>query len=317
MEKKNNIDEVTYNVDKVTDVPTSALKDGDTVTIGKEQSSSKIAQIPTPVSEGDIEPEAVITPQDNATIKYLSHVADEKTGEISQPFTIGDKNYQVGRGQLPSREIAMVVKCLDDNVVYTVEDFDRDIATPMKEMLEQQAMDEEAELSLKADTYENFKHFFVNKKTNEVRKFKSIAELVGTQKLDEEDYMGIKEFKRHMNEKMFGRRKKLGEEEVNTDIANQPERPDVTKAIEQMIMKIKPSVDRLTDPIEKIQFIVKLTGMLGVDQSKLITAIMKATTQSFDTNKPTTESKIITKNDLIESMTTKKVIKTIKIKDIK
>jgi hypothetical protein len=308
MEKKNNIDEIstdmtTYNKIKGTMSP----DERNNVTITGDK--------PEVMEEED----AVIEPKDDATIKYLSKIQNKDTGETSQPFTIDGKTYQMGRGHSPSTGEIQVVLCLEDNVVYTVEDFDRDIATPMKEMLEQQAMDEEAELSLKADTYENCKHFFVNKKTNEVRKFKSIVELVGAQKLDEEDYMGIKEFKRHMNEKMFGRRKKLGEEE-SADIANQQERPDVTKAIEQMVMKIKPSVDRLKEPIEKIQFIAKLTTMLGIDQSKmslLISTIKSELTQSFDTAKPTTEGKIITKNDLIESMTTKKVIKTIKIKDIK
>ena len=84
-----------------------------------------------------------------------------------------------------------------------------------------------------------------------------------------------------------------------------------------MLLKLKPDVARLKEPIEKIQFIAKLVIGLDIPEQKmslLIKTIKEEKAKSFNT---TTESKIITKNDLIESMTTKKVIKTIKIKDIK
>ena len=58
--------------------------------------------------------ENIIEPKDNATIKYLSNVKDINTGEISKPFTIADKNYQIVRGITPSREIVLGVFCHDE-----------------------------------------------------------------------------------------------------------------------------------------------------------------------------------------------------------
>jgi hypothetical protein len=36
--------------------------------------------------------------------KYLSNVTDASSGEVSKPFIISDKKYQMVRGITPSRE---------------------------------------------------------------------------------------------------------------------------------------------------------------------------------------------------------------------
>ena len=48
-----------------------------------------------------------ITPQDQATIKYLSNVKD-KDGNISKPFTIDGRKYQMVRGTTPEKKLLWV-----------------------------------------------------------------------------------------------------------------------------------------------------------------------------------------------------------------
>ena len=153
------------------------------------------------------EEDAVIEPQDQATIKYLSNVKDSNTGEISQPFTIADKNYQMIRGKASTGEIVMAVYCHDDvdengeNLIHSIEEFEQNIALPMKERLEMESIEEPMVSEPKHDTYEGRKHFLVKKGTNEVRSFSSIKEMLSSGKLDEEEYMGVSEFKKHMRVK--------------------------------------------------------------------------------------------------------------------
>ena len=312
---------------------------------------------PTPtistVTEEDdtLEPEAVITPQDPATIKYLSNVIDNKTGEISQPFTIGTQKYQMVRGIGADKQIVMAVFCHDEiddigeNIIHSIEDFERNVATPMREKLELECMGEPNLLGQDIqmipdkkvdteDTYEGYKHFLANKKTNEVRKFKSIKEMLSTNKLVDEEYMGVREFKQYTNERLFGKRKKineLGNEPVDAsqpttnDTSGVPEKinnqqilPDVKKVINQMVQKIKPYIDNLSDPKEKGQFIGVLVDMLHIGpefKNKLITMVKNIIDKTPQPQ--VAESKIITKKQLSESLKSNKVAKTIKVKDIK
>lgn len=354
MKTKNKITEVIVDVTKPEDVAVAkkGLTNTDKIVVGGKpndtsMTNTKSPQIPTPpvapLGESQ-EIDAVIEPKDAATIKYLSNVKDNETGETSQPFTIADKKYQMIRGILPSKEIVMAVYCFDDNdnegnnIIHSVEDFEKNIAGPMKEMMETPIKTEDPLWKYEHsqpepdDNYEGYKHYFVNKKTNEVRKFKSIRELVSNNKLDEEDYMGVKEFKQHMNEKLFGRRK----QKVREDDPMGGEKPDVTKAIEEMVIKIKPYIVKLNHPIEKIQFIVKLTEMIEIPSDRyqlLISEIKKMSNETFatapspnvstpipaapETASSISERKKISKKALIDSLTPKKVNKIIKIKDIK
>ena len=168
--KKNNLKEVSVNISADEYAKKKGLfTDKDTINIvGKEQK---------PTMGSVTEDDAVIEPQDQATIKYLSNVRDPETKEVSKPFTIADKNYQLIRGIDASNEIVNAVMCIDDNMIHTYEDFERDIALPMKERLEMQGANIQSSPDVQEssdDTYEGYKHYLVNKETNEVRKFKSI-----------------------------------------------------------------------------------------------------------------------------------------------
>jgi hypothetical protein len=153
--------------------------------------------------------DAVIEPQDQATIKYLSNVVDDKTGKISEPFNIGDKNYRMVRGIKPNREVVLSVMCLEDKNIYEVEQFEKEIALPMKEMLERENtqhvakddIDEIKEMGLS-----EYKHYVVNEKNNSFKKFKTIQELVKNGLSDEEKYMNLREFKKFYEGKVFGKK---------------------------------------------------------------------------------------------------------------
>jgi hypothetical protein len=237
------------------------------------------------------------------------------------------------RGQLPSKEVVMAVFCHDDldadgnNLIQSVEAFDKNIATPMRETMEKQAMVEE---SGDVENYEGFKHFFVNKKTNEVRKFKNIIELVQQQKLDEEDYMNVQNFKRHMSEKLFGT--KTRKSEVLSEIGgeeNDDEMNKKAKKLMDLIAKRIPSniVDTIKTPVAKREVIAAFAELIGVPRNGLTSLIggLKDIAKQGPIDKaeaaldiqPANESVKMTKNELMESLSTKKVIKTVKIKDIK
>ena len=311
-----------------------------------------------------LEPEAVITPQDTATIKYLSNVIDNKTGEISKPFTIGTQKYQMVRGMGADKQIVMAVFAhseTDDNgenIIHSIEDFEKNIAIPMREKLELESMNEpnllgqdiqmipEKKIATE-DTYEGYKHFLANKKTNEVRKFKNIKEMLACNKLDEEEYMGVREFKQYMNERLFGKRKKInelgnepvdGQQQPSTDsvkpitydengipqtINNQQVLPQVKMVVKQQLQKIKPSLDNIDVAKEKGQYILSQIAMLHVEpeyKNKLLTSIKNLIddmAQQPQQQPQVAESRIITKKQLSESLKSNKVIKTIKVKDIK
>lgn len=155
--------------------------------------------------------DAVIEPQDQATIKYLSNVVDDKTGEISQPFNIGDKNYRMVRGIKPNKEVVLSVMCLEDKNIYEVEQFEKEIALPMKEMLEKQNTQKEDIDEIKEMGLSEYKHYVVNEKKNSFKKFKTIQELVKNGLSEEEKYMNLREFKKYYENKIFGKKQITGE----------------------------------------------------------------------------------------------------------
>lgn len=275
------------------------------------------------------EEEAVIEPQDKSTIKYLSNVKDSETGEVSKPFTIGGKNYQMVRGILPSKEITMGVFCHDDmdeegnNIIHPVDYFEGNIANQINPL---EQPNEEPINEPNMDTFEGYKHYFVNRNTNEVRKFKSIKELVTNQKLEEEDYMGVKEFKQHMNEKLFGTRRKteMLNEVVPTGEENDEEMNIKAKKLMTMIGKKIPSniIDTIKTPVAKREVIAAFAELIGVPRnglSSLLSGLKDIANKDQDTENVTfqKESIKLTKKQLEESLKPKTVIKTIKIKDIK
>ena len=290
----------------------------------------------SPISEED----AVIEPQDKSTIKYLSNVKDPETGKVSKPFTIAGKNYQMVRGVLPSKEIVMGVFCHDDmdedgnNLIHPVDYFEKNIVNQIEASIEQPV---EAPINQPdSDTFEGYRHYFVNRKTNEVRKFKSIVELVQNQKSEDEDYMGVKEFKQHMNEKLFGSRKKseVLNEVVPTGEESDEEMNIKAKKLMDMIAKKIPAnvIQTIKTPVAKREVIAAFAELIGVPRnglSGLLTGLKDISKNGTDAENVTfgkdgeqdtqqvKESRKITKKQLEETLSPKKVIKTIKIKDIK
>jgi hypothetical protein len=271
-------------------------------------------------------PEAVIKPQDQATIKYLSNVKDSNTGEVSQPFSIGNKNYQMVRGIHPSGEIGLAVFCHDDmneigeNVIHPVEYFEENIAKPMKETIDMVGQDIQTSDN---DTYEGFKHYLVNKQTNEVRKFKTIEEILSCERIAEEEYMGVSNFKKYMTEKLFGARKRKDEplnEVVPTGEENDEEMNLKAKKLMDLISKRIPQniIKTITTPVAQREVIAAFAELIGVPRAgltNLISGLKDISKQP--TEQPIAEKKVISKKSLEESLVEKKVIKKIKVKDIK
>jgi hypothetical protein len=348
MKKKVNEVELSMDADTLNKVR-GKLKPTDKISLTDKPSTSTptTSTLPTSsVMEEDIEP------QDQATIKYLSNVKDDK-GDVSKPFTIDGKNYQMVRGITPSKEVVMAVYCHDDvngdgeNIIHPIEYFETNIANPAKiktpeelpvteksEVIEPKKVNSDSPNQEKSLKLGEFKHFIIDKKSGKVRKFKQVEELAKAGMGDNEAYMNLSQFKKHVDETLFGIKKKKDALSEDDTI---PNKPDVQMAIQQMVAKMKPYMDKINEPLEKIQFIVTLTKMLQLDSSKyptLMGALKKAgnstfggqnsstdTTQSTQTTQVSqtgiAENKVITKNDLINSIKTVNVIKTIKIKDIK
>jgi hypothetical protein len=280
----------------------------------------------TTMEESDIlEPEAVIKPQDQATIKYLSNVVDNKTGKVSQPFTIGAQRYQVIRGKASTGEIVMAVFAHDEtddngeNIIHSIEEFEQNIALPMKERLEMESVEEPTVSEPKHDTYEGRKHFLVKKGTNEVRSFSTIKEMLSSGKSDDEEYMGVSEFKKHMNEKMFGHKRKEQINELTPTGEESDEEMNIkAKKLMDMIKKKLPNViDTIKTPVAQREVIAAFAELVGVPRSGLNGIISGLKDLASEPSvAQVSENKLITKKELEESIKVKKVIKTIKIKDL-
>lgn len=259
------------------------------------------------------QPEAVIEPQDQETIKYLSNVIDNKTGKVSQPFTIADKNYQMVRGMKPNKEVVLSVMCLDDSKIYEVEQFEKEIALPMKEMLEkqnQQNVSEDDTNEIKEMSLSEYKHYVVNEKKNSFKKFKSIHELVKNGLTEDEKYMNLKEFKKYYESKVFGK-KQIGESGML---------PDVTKVFANLGQKMGQFLNKVDTPREKIQLILQLVDKFGFDKNltpKLVNLIKKQSENKFTDNLSTPNDQSNSQQALTYESKERKVIKVINKKNIK
>ena len=357
-----------------TPLPTSSTQKDATINVKKKditsdpnllKSLSKSGKVNINVIEEEVvEPEAIITPQDDATIKYLSNVRDINTGEISKPFTINDKKYQMVRGMTPSREIVMAVFCHDElnesgeNIIHPIEHFEKTIVQPMMEKeakMQQEAMfgnDFEPERKPKVESNKEneslnlseFKHYLVNEKSGKFRKFKNIVELAAAVMDKEEKYMPIKEFRKFFENRVFGGKK---ETEMNlmevapTGQESDEEMNAKAKKLMVMIGKRIPSnvIETIKTPVAKREVIAAFAELIGVPRQGLPSLIngLKDLAKIKSTSPqpaaaPVTgglppenqlapvgvaERKVMTKAELTESLSQPKVIKTIKVKDIK
>jgi hypothetical protein len=153
-------------------------------------------------------------------LEYLSEIKDSETGEVSKPFTIADKKYQMVRAMAPDRQKVMGVYCMDEvdgegnNIIHDVKHFEENIAKKAIQetgVVEPDGPEAATLMGLeekKENSFAGHKHFIVNQKTGKARKFKSIEELAKAKMGEDEKYMGIREFKKFVDEALFGAGKK-------------------------------------------------------------------------------------------------------------
>lgn len=264
-------------------------------------------------------------------LKYLSEIIDEVTGDVSKPFTISGKNYQMVRAMTPDRQKVMGVCSLDDvdemgkNVIYSIEEFEQKIA---KKSLDETIPTEKSENISDSDkkdkmpSFEGYKHFIVNSKTGKARKFKNIEELAKAQMNEDEKYMSVKEFRKYVDETLFGSAKKNN---VNELAKNDP-LIDVQNAI-KFINKnsgILTKLKYINKPKEKTQFLLFIADMIkldlvlfnkfakelkGVAKTNMDKSDSSASTSAPATGAPATGGQPVTEN--------RKIIKKVKVKNIK
>jgi predicted XRE-type DNA-binding protein len=262
--------------------------------------------------------DGVIKPQDSSTIKYLSNVKDPDTGKVSAPFTIADKKYQMVRGISPSKEIVMGVYCFEEtddmgnNKIYSVEEFESSIARPMLES-EKLTMESESKTTQPESlNLGEFKHFIVNEKTGKFKKFKTIPELAATTMLEDEKYMGLQEFKKFFESRVFGVNNNRKKDLAEVGISGDENESDLTVKAQKLMgliqKKISPNViDSIkTNKLAQREVIASFAELIGVPRSGLSSLLqgLKDLAKSGGQQQQ-------------QAVTENKVIKTIKKKDIK
>jgi hypothetical protein len=312
MENQNNLNELnmdyaTYS--KVKGKMNPQDRKNVTITGDKPATSSSSMSMASTMEENEMSaPEAVIEPQDKATIQYLSNVKDANTGEISQPFNIGDKKYQMVRGIHPTGDIGLGVFCHDDmddsgeNIIHSMEYFEENIAKPMKEQMgmvgqdiqvvpkvkesgfdyanaEREYHDKEAFMDYLnlSDIEPIYRHFFVNiKNGNVVAKFKNTKDMVksGIKLGPDEDYMDIKTLKRFRFGDYFKGDVNEVDDTAQDDGTNIPKlQADVKKLATLIKNKFSVYLSKLDKPIEQAQFLTAMANEIGVPLNKLSTII--------------------------------------------
>lgn len=283
-------------------------------------------------------------------LQYLSNVKDSKSGKISQPFTIADKRYQMVRALKSDGQKIVAVLCLDDmdesgkNIIHSVEDFEENIAK--KEMNGQEgkikpeenpadtqapgqtqsapsggavAMEEEKETH---PSFAGYKHFIVNRKANKARKFKNIAELASANMSEGEEYMGMKDFKKFVDEVLFGGAKKqVREQDPNATLQNvsqqnvqtaQPnngsQQVELQLKAEKLMVLIKKAIPgnvlkTIQTPVAQKEIIAAFGELIGVPRKNL--GVLLTGIQNEPPPPPVSEG------------IKRPIIKIVKVKDIK
>lgn len=241
-------------------------------------------------------------------LKYLSEILDEVTGDVSKPFTISGKNYQMVRALTPDRQKVMAVCSLDDvdetgkNIIYDLQEFEEKIA---KKSLAETMPSEENNKKDFVPNFEGYKHFIVDKKTGKARKFKSIEELAKAQMNEDEKYMSVKEFRKYVDETLFGSSKKHVVSEVGLTGAESDEEMNAkAQKLMKMIQKRIPTaiIDTIkTNKIAQREVIAAFAELIGVPRNGLsqliagIKSLAKAATTSGQQQSVTEGKKIIKK----------------------
>ena len=349
MKNKNKIkeDDVTKGSDGTGDMPskadTSATTDtgspsksisakpspeGTLYFSGAEMNKTKVKKAIEKAKQDKMDVKIVNESEMNTPMKleYLSEIKDFETGEVSKPFTIADKKYQMVRAMTPDRQKVMGVYCIDEvddegnNIIHDVKHFEENIAKKAiqetgvvepdgPEMATLMGLEEKKE-----NSFAGHKHFIVNEKTGKARKFKSIEELAKAKMGEDEKYMGIREFKKFVDEALFGANKRHSMTEVDDVTGNESDVEMNAKA--QKLMKIigkrVPStvIDTIkTNKVAQREVIAAFAELIGVPRnglSALITGIKDiAKGQQQTQGKPAEEPAAVTER------------KIIKVKDIK
>jgi len=260
-------------------------------------------------------------------LQYLSNVRDAKDG-VSQPFTIGEKRYQMVRVLTPTNEKTIGVYSLDEtdeageNIIYDAKEFETNIAK--KAIAEEGVVEPEAPemATLNPDKVEDenpsfagYRHFIVNNKTKKARKFKTIEELAQAQMGEGEQYMGVKSFKKYVDEALFGQTKKRSVTEVDapTTVAtdstgeNDVELQAKAQKLMDIIKRRVPDsiIKTIVTPIAKREVIAAFAELVGVPRNGLaqLVAGIKALAKtppvtSASQPAPVSETKIIKVKDI-------------------
>jgi hypothetical protein len=282
----------------------------------------------------DVVQEEESTAPEKIKLSYLSEIKDKESGEISKPFTIGDKRYQMVRAINNKKEKVLGVYSYDEmdelgeNVIYDANDFETNVAKKhvQTEKLNQEepkakpAPEPKAEPKSepKADgqnSFAGFKHFIVNKATGKARKFKTIEELAKASMADEDQYMGIKDFKKFVDEALFGAGKKQVKE-LNTTPPSQSD-IDMNQKAEKLIQMIKDKIPEsiiktIVAPVAKREVIAAFAELIGVPRNQLATL----TAGLKDISKQQTQGQVVNMNtNSTQTMAAESRI--IKVKDLK
>jgi hypothetical protein len=270
------------------------------------------------------------TENQNNVIKYLSNVKDPKSGEVSKPFTIGEKRYQMVRGKDSNKQVVMGVYCHDDinengeNIIHPIEHFESNIARPMLEKEKAQTPIEEDGYDYSAEErgyhdkeafidylnlrdLEGYKHFFVDIKSGKVTgKFQTTREMMKSgQKLGpNEDYMDARTLKKFRFGDYF--KNDINETEETTSGTDLNKLQSDVKKLSKLIKdKFSVALSKLDKPIEQVQFLQSMANEIGVPMNKLSTLLSSfkdIATTGFEDKPAIAESKKMTKNQLIESL---------------
>lgn len=261
------------------------------------------------------ETDGIIQPQDKATIQYLSNVKDPESGQIAQPFNINDKKYQMVRGMTPDKNIVLGVYCFEEmnedgsNKIYHVDEFENKVAKPMLEMEKLTTESEDKSAQTESLNLGEYKHFVVNEKTGKFKKFKTIPELAATTMLEDERYMGLQEFKKFFENRVFGapKRKELAEVGL-TGQESDEEMTIKAKKLMDLIQKRIPSniIQTIkTNKIAQREVIAAFAELIGVPRNGLTGLVQGIKDLAKTGAQP--------QQQVAES----RVVKTIKKKDIK
>lgn len=307
--------------------------------VDKNKQNTATATNSTSPTTTTLEEDAMVDAQPQ--LKKLSKLGDKATGQVSQPFEINGKQYQMVRAMNKNRQEVQGVEDMTDGNIYEVEDFDRNIATPARDMVQgpmpsidppmhqMQENSNEAYIDyLNLNDLKGYKDFFVNPKTGEVvAKFKNARDMIksGTKLEEDHDYMDAKQLRRLR----FSNSMKSDSEDVSEDVDLGKLQNDVKRLSKLIKDKFMIALEKINTPIEQSQFLVAMANEIGVPFAKLTSIINSFKDISKDQQNDTpviqmntssttsdiaAESKIITKNQLAESI---KPSNKIKIKDIR